>query len=262
MKINRTCIEKVFDEYVAQYDITDTKVKLKQLHTFKVAALCETIAESINMNEDDVNTAWLSGMLHDIGRFEQLRRFDTFLDHKSINHAEFGADLLFKEGLIDKFKSGIEGEQEEFDLLELTIRCHNRLTIPEELSEREVVFCNILRDADKLDIFRVCTEDSFESIYNVTTEEKENSLISPKVLEGFYEHHAIDRMYKTTMADHVLGHMSMAYELVFPLSRKLCIEQGYLVKFMKHNWRKTETSEEMDKAKEELLRFLSCDVND
>ena len=45
-------------------------------------------------------------MLHDIGRFEQIRRFGTFNDVQSVDHAEFGADLLFKEGLIRKFAEG------------------------------------------------------------------------------------------------------------------------------------------------------------
>ena len=36
-------------------------------------------------------------MLHDIGRFEQIKRYGTFNDSKSVDHGEFGADLLFKE---------------------------------------------------------------------------------------------------------------------------------------------------------------------
>ena len=44
------------------------------------------------------------------------------------------------------------------------------------------MFCNILRDADKVDIFRVNVDTPAEDIYNVTTEELKNSQVSPEVM--------------------------------------------------------------------------------
>ena len=94
--IRREEIRDIFDEYVSGYDATDPKIRLKIDHTYRVAGLCERIAESIGADGD---FAWLCGMLHDIGRFEQIRRYDTFVDAVSVDHAQFGADLLFCEGL-------------------------------------------------------------------------------------------------------------------------------------------------------------------
>lgn len=66
----------------------------KHEHTLKVAALCEGIAVSYGMAPDDVFLAWLCGLLHDIGRFEQLRIWGTFKDFASCSHARLGLAVL------------------------------------------------------------------------------------------------------------------------------------------------------------------------
>ena len=100
--INRKNVINAFAEYVRNYDPSDEKIKLKINHTYRVAGLCQRIAESLGLSEPDVDIAWLLGMLHDIGRFEQIKEFNEFND-KKIEHAEFGVKVLFKENLITKF---------------------------------------------------------------------------------------------------------------------------------------------------------------
>ena len=103
MKIDREEVKKEFVSYVSAYDRTDIKILLKEEHTERVAGLCEQIAESLRLSTEDTDLAWLLGMLHDIGRFEQLRRFGTFADAKSVNHAALSADILFQEGMIYRY---------------------------------------------------------------------------------------------------------------------------------------------------------------
>ncbi|MBQ5734930.1 MAG: HD domain-containing protein, partial [Lachnospiraceae bacterium] len=67
--INRQVVKQVFSEYVENYNSKDEKIKLKIDHTYRVSELCEQIAISNSLNEEDVDIAWLTGMLHDIGRF-------------------------------------------------------------------------------------------------------------------------------------------------------------------------------------------------
>ena len=128
-----------------------------------------------------MDTAWLIGLLHDIGRFEQLKRFGTFIDSESIDHAAFGADLLFGEGLIREFV------QEDFEnpLLERAIRTHSAFRLPEDFNRETMMFCNIIRDADKIDIMRVNVESPLEEIYNVSTEKLRGDVISDRVLASF-----------------------------------------------------------------------------
>lgn len=249
--MNRTEFTAVFKRYASAYDLTDAKILLKYIHTDKVAQNCERIARSLNLSEEDVELAWQIGMLHDIGRFEQLRRFDTFNDAESINHAEFGADLLFRgnegdgsdAGSVQHQQADLESvssgdaliahydiDRKNYPMIELAIRCHNRYRIPENLSERETMFCNIIRDADKIDIWRANYETGMEAIYNVTTQELKECEITPEVYAAFLEKHAVLRSLKRTPIDHLVGHLSLYWELVFPESRVMAKEQGYLMK--------------------------------
>ena len=251
--INRKNVINAFAEYVRNYDPSDEKIKLKIDHTYRVAGLCQRIAESLGLSEPDVDIAWLLGMLHDIGRFEQIRRFGTFNDVQSVDHAEFGADLLFKEGLIRKFAEGYyeecelarsgneEAEQiiknnehhnKDTGLLEMAIRQHNKYRVKEDLTERQRMFCDILRDADKVDIFKVNADIPMEIIYDVTTEELKNGVITKEVLESFYKKELVLKSVRRSAVDHIVGHISLLFELVYKESYRQAKEQGYVYKLL------------------------------
>lgn len=251
--INRKNVINAFAEYVRNYDPSDEKIKLKIDHTYRVAGLCQRIAESLGLSEPDVDIAWLLGMLHDIGRFEQIRRFGTFNDVQSVDHAEFGADLLFKEGLIRKFAEGYyeecelarsgneEAEQiiknnehhnKDTGLLEMAIRQHNKYRVKEDLTERQRMFCDILRDADKVDIFKVNADIPMEIIYDVTTVELNNGIITKEVLESFYKKETVLKSVRRSAVDHIVGHISLLFELVYKESYRQAKEQGYVYKLL------------------------------
>lgn len=275
--INRKNVINAFAEYVRNYDPSDEKIKLKIEHTYRVAGLCQRIAESLGLSEPDVDIAWLLGMLHDIGRFEQIRRFGTFNDAKSVDHAEFGADLLFKEGLIRKFAEGYyeecelarsgdeEAEQiiknnehhnKDTGLLEMAIRQHNKYRVKEDLTERQRMFCDILRDADKVDIFKVNADIPMEIIYDVTTEKLKNGVITKEVLESFYKKETVLKSVRRSAVDHIVGHISLLFELVYKESYRQAREQGYVYKLLDFKSDVPEVNAEFDDMRKYVDEFL------
>lgn len=275
--INRKNVINAFAEYVRNYDPSDEKIKLKIDHTYIVAGLCQRIAESLGLSEPDVDIAWLLGMLHDIGRFEQIRRFGTFNDAQSVDHAEFGADLLFKEGLIRKFAEGYyeecelaEPENQEDEqiiknnehhnkdtgLLEMEIRQHNKYRVKEDLTERQRMFCDILRDADKVDIFKVNADIPMEIIYDVTTEELKNGIITKEVLESFYKKETVLKSVRRSAVDHIVGHISLLFELVYKESYRQAKEQGYVYKLLDFKSDVPEVNAEFDDMRKYVDEFL------
>ena len=298
--INRKNVINAFAEYVRNYDPSDEKIKLKIDHTYRVAGLCQRIAESLGLSEPDVDIAWLLGMLHDIGRFEQIMRFGTFNDVQSVDHAEFGADLLFKEGLIRKFAEGYYDEEcelarsgneeagqaysrqkdcqkdckEDCDegklnseyvkcnegklagLLELAIRQHNKYCVKEGLTDEELMFCNILRDADKVDIFKVNVDIPMEIIYDVTTEELKNGIITKEVLESFYKKETVLKSVRRSAVDHIVGHISLLFELVYKESYRQAKEQGYVYKLLDFKSDVPEVNAEFDGMRKYVDEFL------
>lgn len=252
MKIDRERVKKAFAEYTRQYDSDDEKIKLKIVHTYKVADLCERIAASLGLSGEDTDLAWLIGMLHDVGRFEQVRRYNTFEDAKSVDHARMGIHVLWEEKRIRDYIS----DSAEDELIRLAIAQHNVYRIPEDLTAREAMFCNIIRDADKVDIFRVNTEVALEDIYNVSTEELYSAVVTDRVMEDFHQHHAVLRAHKASPVDHVVGHISLVFELVYPISLRVALEQGYVDRLMHFDSRSPVTRQQFQEIRQEMERYL------
>ena len=253
MKIDRKHVEDTFRKYTNAYDSTDEKIKLKIAHTYRVAGLCERIAQSENLSAEEVELSWLLGMLHDVGRFEQLRRYDTFNDAMSIDHAKLGAEILF--GSENKIRDYIKDGAEDL-LVETAILTHNAYRLPEELDERTEKFCHILRDADKIDILRVNVEVPLEEIYNTTIEDVQNAVVTEAVMDNFFTHCATPRRIKKSSVDHLVGHISLVYELVFSESLRIVKNDGYLEQLLHFESRNPHTQKQFDVLRRELEHYL------
>lgn len=284
MKINREHIKKTFQEYTDRYDSTNPKIKLKIDHTYRVANLCEQIAQSLELSAAEVDLAWLSGMLHDVGRFEQLRRYNTFSDAQSIDHARFAVELLYDEGLITDYVPEISttelvadartwrsmggvneshtSQSEDMPLsdisqtLRIAIGEHSAYRIQKGLDERTRMFCQILRDADKVDIFRVICDTPMEEVYGFQTKDILRSAITPEVMQAFYEHHAVLRKLKKCPADYIVAHGSLTFELVYPESLRIAKEQGYLKQMMSFQSENPDTAEIFEDLRKDLNDYL------
>ena len=203
MKIDRARAQKAFADYAAHYNAADAKVKLKIDHTYRVAALCARIAQSLALPPEDVDLAWLSGILHDVGRFEQLRRYNTFIDAQSVSHAALSVAVLFDEGRIRDYLDDAGADA----LLRTAVEWHSAFRLPEALDDRTRLFCQILRDADKIDILRVNVETPMEEIYNVSTAALRQSPVTPAVLDAF----------KDTVEGYKLQSMGVILSYICPL---------------------------------------------
>lgn len=284
MKINREHIKKTFQEYTDRYDSANPKIKLKIDHTYRVANLCEQIAQSLELSAAEVDLAWLSGMLHDVGRFEQLRRYNTFSDAQSIDHARFAVELLYDEGLIADYVPEIStaelvadartwrsmggvnesptAQSEDMPLsdilqtLRIAIGEHSAYRIQKGLDERTRMFCQILRDADKVDIFRVICDTPMEEVYGFQTKDILRSAITPEVMQAFYEHHAVLRKLKKCPADYIVAHGSLTFELVYPESLRIAKEQGYLKQMMSFQSENPDTAEIFEDLRKDLNGYL------
>lgn len=281
MTIDRKKVKNVFKKYTDNYDTSDEKIKLKVDHTYRVAALSERIARSLGLGDDDTNLAWLIGMLHDIGRFEQLKNYGTFSDAESIDHAHYGVELLFEDGLIEKFASenaakdlkgtkdlketAVKSENKEketkeiseLDILRTAIWNHSAYRVEEGLTDRVKMFCNIIRDADKIDILKVNYDVTLEVIYDVTTEELKNSGVTDEVMKAFMEHHAVLRSLKKTPIDNLVGHAALVFELVYNESFKIVKEQGYIEKMLSYVSDNQDTVKKFEIIRNDMNKFLA-----
>ena len=217
--------EKAFKEYLKNYNIEDGSIALKIKHTYEVVKKSQYIARGLDLDKDNIELAKIIALLHDIGRFEQIKKFNEFND-KQIEHAEFGVKVLFEENLIRKFI-----KEEKYDnIIRKAIYNHNKFKIEDNLNDIEILHCKIIRDADKLDNFRVKQEDKFEDmfpkIYNSETINYEN--ISDKVYEDFMKHKCIKLEDRKTIIDYWICVIAFIFDLNFEISLKYVKENNYI----------------------------------
>lgn len=259
-RLDRCALKYAFISYAAPYNIQDDKIRLKIEHTYRVAGLCEQIAKSLGLSDADIDMAWFLGMFHDIGRFEQVKQYNTFDDSRSTDHAALSADITFVREELPQVKEAFS--YIDTQTAELAIRNHNVYRLPETLSAREKMFCDILRDADKIDILKVCAKEPVEAVYAVTEEELYNCCISDEVLDTFCNEKTILKSMRKTAADKLVGHISLVYELVYPESLRIAKSQGYLdilLNFSSNNQKAQEQFTLVRAKMQEYLRFIVYD---
>lgn len=147
--IDMTKARKAFRSYVSHFDETIPSIKLKIVHTYEVIKCSDYLCDHLGLNEEDKQLAQLIALLHDIGRFEQWKQYQSFADHKTIDHALFSSQLLFEHDLIREF---IDDRQYDI-LIKYAIEQHNKYRIDEGFDKRTLLFIHLIRDADKLDNF-------------------------------------------------------------------------------------------------------------
>lgn len=212
-----------FRKYVSNYNPENSRIALKIGHIERVAHISRKIAESLNLSEEEIKLAELIGLFHDLGRFEQVRIADTFSDKDSgINHGELSVKVLFEDSLIRNYLK----ETEYDNIIKIAVRNHNRAFIESNITEKELLFAKIIRDADKLDIFYTITIDEFLAIFWYDNFDSEK--ISDTVMHQFENGGLINYADIHTNADMLLAFYAYVYDLNFESSLKHLAENKYL----------------------------------
>jgi putative nucleotidyltransferase with HDIG domain len=139
---------EAFEEYISEYSLDQSYMKLKHDHSIRVMELMGKYAKELNYSDDDIELAKLIGLLHDIGRFEQYKVFGSDKDHETVDHADYSVVQLFDKNQIVQFTD----RQEWYPIIEFAIKNHNKRYIPYTEDERVLKFAKLIRDIDKLDI--------------------------------------------------------------------------------------------------------------
>jgi len=199
--------EKIFLEYVSNYDLNDNKIKLKYEHSLRVMELQVKYAKLLNFNEEDIYLAKIIGLLHDIGRFDQIKIYHTFDDSISFDHASYGEELLFKKGLIKDYNI----DKKYYNIIAYAIRCHNKLELEPCSNEQMIRHAKLIRDTDKLDILYLL---AYLDIHN---EKSINESISPKVLDKIKNHLLVDKLDRKNINDHIATKYAFIFDINYDI---------------------------------------------
>lgn len=233
---------RLFIEYVRPYleraEILDEplfyrrNLELKLSHSLRVASLCRDIAGAATLPIDDQEAAAITGLYHDIGRFEQFIHHATFLDARSVNHAVLGADILAK----GTFLAGLDPDTAAAIIT--AVRYHNARELPGDLPNRHTLFGRIVRDADKLDILDIFC-DYLDHRHVDRNEAMELGLpdtpgytpeVAALVLAGKTIPHAIRRVYN----DVKLCYAAWVFDMNFAASLDILNKKGTIDRIFSH----------------------------
>lgn len=219
---------ETFKKYISNYNIKDPKIELKVIHMYHVANNSAKISKMMGLSEKEQKLAELIGLLHDIGRFEQIKQYNTFADSKSIDHGQKGVEVLFKNGLIKEFVQ----EKEEYDIIYKAIYNHNKYEIEKGLSEREMLHCKIIRDADNLDIYRGLMEQKIEDFGYFNSKNISEEIISLKIFEEFKKEKLIVYSDVETDMDVMVAIIAHIYAINFKETLNIIKENNYINGFV------------------------------
>lgn len=222
--------QKKFIAYAKSYltgcEEFDRNILLKLSHTQRVYSFAEAICLREHYSGFDENTSLLAALFHDVSRFEQFKRYQTYRDSEEFDHGNMSEDIL-RSGIFD-FKAI---STEEFECVALAVRLHNKRVVPEDSAPAVLT----VRDADKLDVLEVVLDEldnprNPKVLYSLSTENR----FSERVISHIMNRTSPLHSDLETVNDFVISKVAWVYDLNTATAKVLFKEAGYLGRLRKH----------------------------
>lgn len=220
-----------FGEFVARFYGTDeyvnVHIRLKEEHTQRTCEEITHLVQALALDDDQRRVAELIGLFHDVGRFPQFAKYRTYSDRKSTDHGWLGAETLRQEGVLSVLSA------QERQWVETAIEHHGRKCLPAGLTGQTLLFAQLIRDADKLDIFRVITDlysryRQDPQRFTFEIELPDEPTISDEVFDAVLSGRLVDHASLKTLSDMTLCQIGWVYDLNFDVSVAELRRRGFL----------------------------------
>lgn len=208
-------------------------ILIKEKHTGYVTSNCVELAKNLNFSKNDAELAEIIGLFHDVGRFRQYSIYKTFNDADSEDHADLGIKVIEE---LDFFK---KLSPVNYEIVKFAIQQHNKKNIAPVDDERKILFAKVIRDADKLDIYRVLepflAQENIDKMPNFI-KNKGNLVadVSPDFVENFITGKQADYRLIRTNGDRKIVRLMWIYDINFSWTMKKILERGYIEKIVQN----------------------------
>lgn len=251
MTIDLKKAHEEFIKYTNQFDLTNKNQKRKQEHSLRVMEVSKKIAEKLKLPKKEIELATLIGLLHDIARFEQYKQYHTFKDSQSFDHGDYALNILEKD-----LRKYIETDQYD-NIIKKAIKNHNKYSIEEGLTDKELLFAKMIRDADKIDIF-------YESAYIFWKGEEykvEESQLSSDMIKAFQEQKQIKKQPGKPIQplDEIVLLIAFIFDMNFKASLEILQKEDYINTIVNRYQIKDENSK---KALKEIQKIANQYIKD
>ncbi len=200
-----------FEKYTSNYDINDVNIKLKYDHSYRVMNLSRKYATLLGFSEKDIELASLIGLLHDIGRFEQLRVYHSYNDRRTIDHADYSVTQLFDKNEIERFTKN----KEDYEIIKFAVKNHNKYMIPEIDNERAIMHAKLIRDTDKIDILYLLGK------LKELNQKGDSTPLSKEIVDCIRNHETVNKKYAVSKNDGIAIQLTFAFDIY----NDICLEE-------------------------------------
>lgn len=207
---------KIFNNYVKQFDFTNPKIRYKFHHSYRVMEIAKEIAISLKLNEEDTYVVTIAALLHDIGRFNQIKNYDTYIDQISTDHGDEGERVLKENNFIKEFVL----DTKIINIILNSTKYHNKYEVDSNLDEKTTLICKIVRDADKLDIMR--------ELGNIIT--LKEIVLKKELVDAIYKEEICKNKNCNNEVDTIIRMLSWVYDLNFKYSYEFLIKNKIIEK--------------------------------
>ncbi len=201
-------------------------IGIKIVHCQRVRQEIALLAKALGLDGSLSFLAELTGLFHDLGRFEQFKRYRTFVDLHSTDHAELSVTILTKENIF----SSLPTEQQHWILA--AIANHNKASIDPELHSSGLLLAQMIRDADKLDIWRVfidfCRQPKELRTKTVVLNLPDTPGISAHTFEDIMAGRLVKASHITNQNDFAVMRLGWVFDIYFRHSFQKIERRGYL----------------------------------
>ena len=241
-----------FEAYLDEYDRADDKIHLKIIHTYGVVHDMSEICHRMHLTEEDTELARIIALLHDIGRFEQLKRFDSF-EPTTMDHAAYGVQVLFEEGMIRQFVP----EDTWDDIIRTAIARHSDFHLEGITDNRTQLHARLIRDADKLDNCRVKLQDDLLVFMGASGKEIGAQEITPVVYDTVLKDQCIYSPDRVTKMDYWVSYVAYFCDIYFRASFDIIEEHDYLNKIIDRiPYSNPDTKQKMENIRTHLAKYI------
>jgi len=219
-----------FEDYSNRYPSEDAEVeanlRYKKEHSLRVRDNMLILGRDSQLDTNQMFLSEVIGLFHDVGRFEQYVKYHTFKDHRSEDHAKLGLAVLEREQVF----SGRVSESEK-EVVLTAIENHNKRVIHESVGGNTLLFCKLIRDADKLDILNQVInfyEDPGSTPYLAVEGNHKDERYSPEIIQGILSGKQISYTRVKTPVDIKLIRLSWLLDLTLPTAVEIAKKKQYL----------------------------------
>lgn len=220
-----------FADYIGTFYSDDTYInanlELKKIHTEYVCTEAVYVAEAIGLDENGLLIAETAGLFHDVGRFEQFTKYKTYSDAKSESHSLMAVRILKDNNVLAELNAA------EQNVILKAVQLHGIKHLPEGLNEQEELYAKVLRDADKLDIYRVLIEKYRQyrddpDNFPLELELADEPTYSKYLVEAIEGYGQVDYTELRTLNDMKLLLLAMVFDVNFVPTLKRIRQTGYV----------------------------------